>query len=143
MAHTGTVRKRTVKGTGTIGANGYRAITVNGRRTYEHILVAEKALGRRLPKGAQVHHINEIRTDNRPENLVICPGYAYHALLHLRQDALDAGKPAHYRRCTFCREHDDPENLAFVASGRGNVSDKIYHLACRAAYRRKARSFRS
>src|SRR3990172_5671100 len=51
---------------------------------YEHVLIAEKALGRHMPKGAQVHHWNEIESDNRNTNLVICQDIGYHKLLHKR-----------------------------------------------------------
>jgi hypothetical protein len=50
----------------------------------EHILVAERALGKQLPPAAVVHHVNEQRRDNRNCNLVICENQAYHALLHAR-----------------------------------------------------------
>jgi hypothetical protein len=38
----------------------------------EHILIAEKALGKYLSKRAQVHHINGDGLDNSPNNLLIC-----------------------------------------------------------------------
>jgi len=38
---------------------------------FEHILVAEKMLGRDLELFECVHHINKIRNDNRPENLQV------------------------------------------------------------------------
>lgn len=43
----------------------------NGRYMREHVLVMEAYLGRRLRKGENVHHINGVRTDNRPENLEV------------------------------------------------------------------------
>lgn len=52
-------------------------------RAAEHILVAESMLGRALNKGEVVHHINGLKHDNRPCNLLVCDR-AYHAWLHFR-----------------------------------------------------------
>lgn len=53
-----------------------RAISTAGY-VFEHILIAEKALGKYLPPGAVVHH-------HSPTQLVICEDQAYHMLLHKR-----------------------------------------------------------
>jgi hypothetical protein len=58
----------------------------------EHVLVAERALGKFLPPGAMVHHVNEVKADNRGANLVICENHAYHQLLHRRMRKLEAEK---------------------------------------------------
>ena len=61
----------------TAGHSGYVCIyapdhpRANGGAVFEHILVAEKKLGRPLRKGEVVHHINHVRDDNRPENLEV------------------------------------------------------------------------
>lgn len=42
-----------------------------GCYVFEHRLVWEQANGKMLKKNEQVHHLNGIRNDNRPENLAI------------------------------------------------------------------------
>lgn len=71
----------------------------------EHRLVVERALGHTLRWDAPVHHVNGIKTDNRPENLVACDSDSYHALLHARQRAYDACGHADWRMCLYCREY--------------------------------------
>lgn len=50
-------------------AKGYVVIRVNGKYKFEHTLVMERLLGRLLLKSEQVHHLNGVRCDNRPDNL--------------------------------------------------------------------------
>lgn len=88
-----------------INHNGYVSQLVStGKREFQHVIVAEKALGYALPEGVLVHHVNEIKTDNRNQNLVICENAAYHNLLHLRMrwiaDGIDPDKE---QRCQKCR----------------------------------------
>lgn len=77
----------------TMDTQGYIVLFLNGQRKYEHIHLAEKALGKPLPKGAIVHHMNKKPWDNEtPFNLIVCPDQAYHLLLHRRMKELGYGQ---------------------------------------------------
>lgn len=110
-------RLRKANGEGWTSSVGYLMVTVDGEEKLVHVLVAEKALGRPLPKGSQVHHADENPLNNEPANLVICPSNAYHKLLHQRMRALAACGHAGWRKCQFCQEYDDPDGMKKRASG--------------------------
>jgi hypothetical protein len=73
-------------------------------KVYQHILVAEKALGHALPADACVHHVDEVKTNNTNSNLVICENNAYHRLIHARLKIVKrGGDPNREKVCSKCR----------------------------------------
>ena len=58
--------------------------TINGKHNvqFEHRLIVEKVLGRKLKKGEVVHHINGDKSDNRNCNLLVCSAGYHNALSH-------------------------------------------------------------
>lgn len=62
----------------------YREAIVPGTSycDYEHRVIAEKALGRPLLKGEEVHHLDENKMNNSPNNLIIFASKADHARFH-------------------------------------------------------------
>ena len=115
-------------GKGAVNAYGYFIVSRKG----EHVRIAEAILGKHLPAGAIVHHVDENRLNNRPSNLVICPDRAYHNLIHARARALDACGNASWLLCPFCRQYDDPWNLYVYPNRRAGK-----HRECFSKYRRE------
>ena len=106
--------------------DGYVQVTHEGKSRLEHILIAEKAFGRPLPRGVIVHHVDEDRINNAPTNLVIC-SRAYHGLIHQRMRAFSACGRYDWMPCSRCGKYDDPANMRTY--GR-----QYHHVACDNAY---------
>jgi hypothetical protein len=94
----------------------------------EHILIAEKALGKPLPDGVVIHHSNGTKTGP----IVICENTAYHLLLHQRMRAFRSSGHANWKICHYCKRYDDPNNLKFYGKAG-------HHPSCQRKYARKIR----
>lgn len=110
-------------------------LSPNWRRGYriveEHVVLAKKALGKKLPKGTEVHHHTETQ-------LVVCPDRAYHKLLHQRQKAFESCGNVHWRKCKFCKKYDDPEAMA-ENKFKDSKQSSYHHRECEAKYARDRR----
>lgn len=98
-----------------------------------HLLVAERILGKFLPPDAVIHHVDENPSNNDPSNLVICQDRAYHNLLHQRIRSLRNCGHASWKKCRFCGNYDDTDNM--VTYGK-----QSHHRDCNNAYQRRQRT---
>lgn len=96
---------------------------------FEHILIAEKALGKPILEKTDIHHIDGNKSNNCNTNLVICQDRGYHHFLHRRQRALQACGHANWKRCNVCGEWDVPNNIHINS-----------HRACKTQYDKKRRT---
>ena len=95
---------------------------------FQHILTAEKALGKFLPPRAVVHHANGSKTDGP---LVICENPGFHSYLHQRLRAFLECGHASWLKCPYCKQYDPPHKM-YVRPG----GTKGFHRECGAVYKR-------
>jgi len=112
----------------------YKYVRPGGKTKGLHIVMAEKAIGKTLPKGARVHHVDYNKANNICTNLVICPSHEYHMLLHRRTDALNACGHADWRRCVRCGKYGNPEQMSSYQSKQKNTAAQYQHHECNAKH---------
>jgi len=78
---------------------------------YEHIVVAEKKLGRPLLSGEKVHHLDENKHNNDPNNISVLPSTRHHRYFH-RKIKSDKRKP------------DEPNPIIICECGCGSSFSK-------------------
>lgn len=106
------------KGGRVLASNGYILVKVGFNHhladvrgyAYEHRVVAEKMIGRKLKDGEIVHHKDENKSNNSPENLEVVFGNAEHFLRHR--------KPGSKRRLPGC-----DNKIVLCACGCGESFD--------------------
>ena len=113
----------------------YHHTTGNVRK---HSVIAEKALGHKLPEGAVVHHIDGNRANNANTNLLICPNEAYHNLIHIRTRAMEESGNPNLRKCAYCRQYDDPATM--TKRGKHRPNPQYQHKACHTADQKRRRN---
>lgn len=125
---------RRSNGMGSIRKDGYVQTFHDGKDQLEHKAVVEKALGKPLPKGSVIHHIDGNRLNNSSNNLVVCQSHGYHSMLHRRMRAFKATGNANNRFCECCKKYDELKNLK---KGTGST---YYHNSCKVAYNKQRRN---
>lgn len=106
----------------------------------QHVLVVERAIGHHLRLDAEVHHVDCDGRNNAPTNLVACQDRAYHQFLHVRMRARDECGNPDWRKCTYCKHYDRPDQLKSKQSG--GTGRSFYHNVCAAKYQRDLKARR-
>lgn len=108
----------------------------------DSVIVAESAIGKYLPKGAVVHHVDGDRKNNSNSNLVVCENEDYHKLIEKRARAYKACGHANWLKCPYCGKYDDPKNMYLFYTNR-STTPSGRHNKCLVEYKRNRKYGRS
>lgn len=97
------------KGGRVLASNGYILIRVGVNHhlsdvrgyAYEHRIVAEQKIGRRLESGEVVHHKDGDKTNNNPDNIDVFPSISHHSFEH-RKVCCDRRRPGEINKIINC-----------------------------------------
>ncbi len=96
--------------------------------------VVESMVGHIVGRGVNFHHIDHDREHDVWINIIPFEDQAAHSFFHARERAREAcGNPG-WRKCGYCHEYDDPENMYITPNG-----ENAWHQECQNRYRRRAR----
>jgi hypothetical protein len=109
---------RRYRGTGHVSTKGYIRIQKNFYVRYGHRIAMEQKLGRPLEDNEHVHHMNGVKTDNRPENLELV-NRAEHARHHM--SGRFSGQNNRYRK-------DVSPEVVFAMRADGGETDELAQI---------------
>lgn len=105
----------------------------------EHIVVAERQLGRPLYRGAEVHHKDQNPANNDPTNLQVCKNAEEHREIHRAlkrvKKAKMLGSPnrLNWEKCKHCNRWGPPWDMV-------RLSDGFKHVYCKARKGQKVKT---
>lgn len=117
---------------------GYRTVFKNGKNVRMGRLVATKILGRELLQHEVVHHADGHKDNDSPENIIICNKQSDHVELHLLLNAKRESGHYSWRRCCYCKKHDDPRNMV-LRYNKSHIRGEYFHRLCKTLYTTKHR----
>ena len=100
---------------------------------YTHVLIAEEKLGRYLTPDECVHHIDENKYNNNPENLMVFKSRADHSAFHKGVKAIQDGdvwycpdkKVKHKNLCTVCNTNYKDEKADMCIECWNKIRNKF------------------
>lgn len=100
---------------------------------YEHIWVASKKLGRKIEVGEHVHHVDENKRNNAPENLEVLTEQEHHRR-HGKWECVDG---VWFKPCGLCRTLLLPTKEYFTSADGSDERLSSWCKTCQNKTRRK------
>ena len=131
-------RIETEYGVCSINSAGYYRVTSNkegNQGKFLHALIWEKHYNKPVPKGCDIHHINENKTDNRIQNLQ-CVDHKIHSSFHSRGKKVSLetrrkiSEAQSGDKCKLYRKELDPEYIRQEALKGKLNSELAQELNC-------------